>query len=311
MTDIKNQFNGGTFNDPKFIYGGKTINKYLGTIPLTPDIFLGRENDLDALHEKLFQGNNMLLLVNGEGGVGKTTLAAQYYHTHSTKYTHLTWVFAEKSLRDAILTLAWPLQITFPERMTENDRLQNLLSVMIELKKPCLLVIDNANSIEDLEAHYHLLKACHNFHILLTTRITDFEHAETHAVKPLDNKRATELFVQHYPAHSPEEDNLLQEILQAVGYNTLVIELLAKNLGNFNNSFANDMHWATCLRTCKREDCSVSARVAPSALPITVTGLACAKKNRKQFLRQCTTSQNLTHLKQRCYRFYPYFQPNR
>ncbi len=214
---------------------GKKIRKYLGPLPFVPEVFLGREDDLMAVHDKLFAGNNLLLLVNGEGGIGKTTLASKYYQAYHEKYTHLAWVFAEKSLPEAILTLAIPLQVIFPERMAEGERLQTLLAEMAELKKPCLLVIDNANSLDDLQAHYHALKACPNFHLLLTTRITEFEHAETHAIKPLDEKSAIELFVKHYPAHNPAENELLQQILQAVGCNTLVIELLAKNLGNFNN----------------------------------------------------------------------------
>ena len=215
--------------------GGKKINKHLGTIPFIPQVFLGREEDLEAIHDKLFNGNNLLLLVNGEGGIGKTTLASKYYQAYHEEYAHLAWVFAEKSLHDAILTLAYPLQVTFPERMTEEERLQALLCEMAELKKPCLLVIDNANSLDDLESHYHALKACSNFHLLLTTRITEFEHAEIHAIKPLDEKNALTLFTRLYPNHNSTEDNLLQKILEAVGYNTLVIELLAKNLGNFNN----------------------------------------------------------------------------
>ena len=227
------------FEQPKKVTvnypGGKKINKHLATIPFTPDVFQGREEDLEAIHDKLFKGNNLLLLVNGEGGIGKTTLASKYYQAYHKEYTHLAWVFAEKSLHDAILTLAYPLQVTFPERMTEEERLQVLLCEMAELNRPCLLVIDNANSLDDLESHYHALNACSNFHLLLTTRITEFAHAEVHAIRPLDEKNAITLFTRLYPNHNRKEDNLLQKILEAVGYNTLVIELLAKNLGNFNN----------------------------------------------------------------------------
>jgi tetratricopeptide (TPR) repeat protein len=235
MSDIKNQFNHSTLNEPKFIYGGKTINKYLGAIPFIPEVFHGREDELTTIHDKLFNGNNLLLLVNGEGGIGKTTIASKYYQAYQAEYSHLAWVFAEKNLRDAMLTLAYPLQITFPEMMTEDERLQALLCEMAELNKPSLLIIDNANSLDDLASHYHVLKACPNFHLLLTTRITAFQHAETYAIKPLDEKSAMRLFTTHYPDHNPEENNLLHQILEAVGYNTLVIEVLAKNLGNFNN----------------------------------------------------------------------------
>jgi tetratricopeptide (TPR) repeat protein len=226
--------------DVKIVYpGGKQINKCLGILPLNPALFLGRENELKEVHDKLFAGNNLLLLVNGEGGIGKTTFASKYYHTYHNEYTHIAWIVAEKSLHEAILTLAFPLQVTFPDGMRENERLQTLLCEMAGLQKPCLLVIDNANSLEDLESHCLLLNGCKNFHLLLTTRITQFEHPEIHpafhAINHLDEEYAIQLFKAHYPAYSAVEDDLLRQILQAAGYNTLVIELLAKNLGNFNN----------------------------------------------------------------------------
>jgi hypothetical protein len=52
----------------------------------------------------------------------------------------------------------------------------------------------------------------------------------------LDREEARQLFCRHYTAHeSGDDDLLLDQVLKAVGYNTLVIELLAKNLGHFNN----------------------------------------------------------------------------
>jgi hypothetical protein len=37
---------------------------------------------------------------------------------------------------------------------------------------------------------------------------------------------ARQLFVNHYLDHTSDEDTILDDILAAVGYNTLVIELL-------------------------------------------------------------------------------------
>ena len=42
------------------------------------------------------------------------------------------------------------------------------------------------------------------------------------------------MFKTYYRTHDQAEDALLERILEAVGHNTLVIELLAKNLNNFN-----------------------------------------------------------------------------
>nr|WKN39715.1 NB-ARC domain-containing protein [Tunicatimonas sp. TK19036] len=214
---------------------GKTalVNKYLGKPPYFTEVFLGREYDLTAIHQKLFEGNNLLLLVNGEGGIGKTTLAARYYYTYQKEYAHLAWVFAERSLAEALLTLAIPLSVSFETQQTSEGQLDALLDRMRQLPKPSLLIVDNANRLADLEKHYSKLRSFPNFHVLLTTRITEFEQATLHKVTPLSDDEAKALFTRHYSEHK-EEDCLLQQLLEAIGKNTLVIELLAKNLRNHN-----------------------------------------------------------------------------
>jgi len=229
-TEIRNS----TLNNPVFNYGNKKINKILGMPPFMPEVFLGREADLTDVHKKLFEENNLLLLVNGEGGIGKTTLAAKYYQKYHNDYAHLAWVFAETSLIEALLTLAFPLGISFDDKMPEPERFNVLLSEMANLKEPCLLVVDNANNLAELEIYYGKLRTCRNFHILLTTRVRELSSAKTHYVGHLDKATANELFTRHYPAHCREEDTLLEAVLEATGYNTLVIELLAKTLNHSN-----------------------------------------------------------------------------
>jgi tetratricopeptide (TPR) repeat protein len=234
QSDVGNQFNASTLNNPVFHYGEKKIAKYLSILPVIPEVFIGRDEELRSVHDELFDGNNLLLLVNGEGGIGKTTLAAKYYQRYFSDYAHLGWVFAERSLGDALLTLADPLKMEFGQTDTADVRREKLLREMAGLQKPCLLVIDNANDLDDLSAHYHELRKCPNFHILLTTRIESFAHAKTCRVGHLDEASAIQLFTTHYPGHNAAEDALLKELLRAVGYNTLVIELLAKNLRILN-----------------------------------------------------------------------------
>jgi len=234
QSDVGNQFNASTLNNPVFNYGEKKIAKYLGILPVIPEVFIGRDEKLQEVHDELFDGNNLLLLVNGEGGIGKTTLAAKYYQRYFEEYAHLGWVFAERSLGDALLTLADPLKVEFAPTDAADVRREKLLREMAGLNKPCLLVIDNANDLDDLSAHYHELRKCPIFHILLTTRITEFSHAGICRVGHLDEPLAMRLFTTHYPGHNAAEDELLNELLRAIGYNTLVIELLAKNLRILN-----------------------------------------------------------------------------
>ena len=216
-------------------YGDKKIKKILGTPPFFPEIFLGRDEDLTAIYKKLFKEESLLLLVNGEGGIGKTTLAAKYWQKYHEEYKHLAWVFAQKSILDALLTLALPLKVQFPEDISAEQMLEFLLMEMANLDKPSLLVIDNANDIRDLEKYYLALRSVPNFHLILTSRITEFEQAKSYQIKPLEEADAIRLFKKHYPKHQDSEDELLKGIRKAVGGNTLVLELLAKNLNALNS----------------------------------------------------------------------------
>ena len=215
--------------------GERRIPHALTPPPFLTEIFLGRQDDLQLIHDKLFApGGNLLLLVNGEGGIGKTTIASKYYHTYQHEYIHVAWVLSEKSIANALLLLAAPLGLNFDERQNTDERLEVLLAALMNLEKPCLLVIDNANELPDLDANYQRLRRCSNFHLLLTTRITHFERAEACAINGLPQDDALALFEKYYRILDDGEKALFFQIRKAVGGNTLVFELLAKNLAGQN-----------------------------------------------------------------------------
>ena len=151
-----------TVGDVYHNYGDIKIPRALTKQPFLSEVFLGRADDLKAIKNQLFHGNNMLLLVNGQGGVGKTS------------------------------------------------------------------------ELEDLERNYLLLSRCANFHLLLTSRITEFEQAATHLIEGLGQADALDLFRRYYPKMQAAEVPIFNQIHAAVGGNTLVVEVLAKNLALFH-----------------------------------------------------------------------------
>ena len=215
--------------------GERRLPHALTPPPFLPEIFIGRKKDLQHIYDRLFSvDGNLLLLVNGEGGVGKTSIASRYYHTYQSEYTHVAWVLSEKSIASALLLLAAPLGLQFDERQDSEQRFDRLLAALMNLDKPCLLVVDNANELADLESNYQRLRRCSNFHLLLTTRITYFERAETCVIGELPKDEALALFEKYYRGLDAEEHTLFFQIRAAVGGNTLVLELLAKNLAAHN-----------------------------------------------------------------------------
>jgi len=107
------------------------------------------------------------------------------------------------------------------------------------LESPCLLVFDNANPDSDeakqrLKAMHRRLLGLTNCHVLITTRATEIQDAVMQTVKPFEETEAIALFGHHYKAYTDTDLPLLKKVLTAIGRNTLVIELLAKNLNICN-----------------------------------------------------------------------------
>lgn len=97
-------------------------------------------------------------------------------------------------------------------------------------------MLDNADRLDDLQNNNQLLRQLPNTHILITSRVNSFADIVNYPVETLTEKYAIQLFKQYFKAfNETEETPLLKKVLPAIGYNTLVIELLAKNLDNFND----------------------------------------------------------------------------
>ncbi|WP_051203860.1 tetratricopeptide repeat protein [Hugenholtzia roseola] len=201
--------------------------------PFQPPFVLGRDSDLEAVHKRLFEGDNFLMLVNGQGGIGKTTFAAKYWAEYGNDYSHLAFLFVENGIANALLTLSRKLGLEFTTE-TQEEQMQKLIEAVSNLTKPCLLILDNANNEEDLNENIVWLRKCPNFHILLTSRLADFEYAQKYPIGTLSKEDALQMFKEHYKKMQESETPLFEEIYEAVGGNTLVLELLAKNLTNFN-----------------------------------------------------------------------------
>jgi NB-ARC domain len=144
--------------------------RFLTTPPFQAPIFIGRDTELQTVHDRLFGGENFLMLVNGQGGIGKTTFASKYWDKYQHEYSHLAFLYVENGIANAILRLAPELGLKF-ENEPLTEQLETLIKAVTNLEKPCLLILDNANDAEDLENNFQILRKCENFHILLTSRI--------------------------------------------------------------------------------------------------------------------------------------------
>ena len=197
------------------------------TPKLRQDQIIGRTEELNDLHNRLFN-NKQVLLVNGMGGIGKTTLAQVYLSKYYEEYHHIAWVsqHSEDIVSNFINTPG--LLEVFKIQIDKKNPQQIFEELIINLKKiqvgPCLMIVDNAT--DHLAQYYDYLPGQPNWHILVTSRekIPFFDLKE---LDFLNEKTAIDLFNLHYTRENLNEE-FLKKLVKRLDFHTLTIEILAK-----------------------------------------------------------------------------------
>lgn len=200
-----------------------------------PADFIGRGRELSEIHERLHTGGNALALVNAEGGMGKTTLAAAYWKRYSSEYQHLAWIFCKKGIIAAMRSdLPEPLGLR--EKMNEvaddvEKQIRLIVTSMANLPQNSLLVLDDANDPEHIQG-FEQYCAGLGWHVLITSRCSGVltDPGAEYPIRSLPPDEAKRLFRSHYDEKTTDFEALLDRFLHAVGYNTLCIEIFSKNL---------------------------------------------------------------------------------
>jgi|HubBroStandDraft_4_1064222.scaffolds.fasta_scaffold31543_2 hypothetical protein len=106
--------------------------------------FTGRLEAMESLQNSLREGNAAITAVAGLGGVGKTTLAAEYCHRFGGRYGGVWWVRAEQEsvMLSDLATLGQRLGLVATGNIEADARaaLENIAS----RTEPWLMVYDNA-----------------------------------------------------------------------------------------------------------------------------------------------------------------------
>jgi len=210
-------------------------NKLLTTASAAvPASFLGREKELSDIRGLLTR-QNTLVLVNAEGGMGKTTLAARYWQHYAHEYRHLAWLFCESGILSAMRSQL-PDALGLREAMNQyaddpDKQVQVLKTAMANLPRECLLVLDNANDPEHIRGFQQQMAGL-GWHVLITSRCSKVltDATSEYPITGLPPAQAKELFKKNHDEGTPEFEALLDRFLHAVDRNTLCIEAFSKNL---------------------------------------------------------------------------------
>lgn len=209
------------------IYGEKKYPKYLTSkFPkFSIENFVGREITLQTLHQKL-EANQKTLLLNGLGGIGKTSVAQMYCHLHEKDYDHLVWLNQTDGFENACLN-ALGLQKNLGITLTNNPKqtIQQIFYILNNIDGNKLMVLDNADS--SLQIYIDSLPS--TWKILVTSREKMDDRFTEYRLDTLEFTEALKLFEKHYQKAQIDEE-LFESLCVEIGYHTLTLELLAKTL---------------------------------------------------------------------------------
>jgi hypothetical protein len=136
------------------------LPKVWGDIPQRNPNFTGRESLLADIHEKLSRTQQTAVLpqaLHGMGGVGKSQVAIEYVHRHSSMYDLIWWVSAERDAQilTSLTQLASRLNLDVsPEANTAVPAVREALSTGSSGYQNWLLVFDNAEAPQDVMKYF-------------------------------------------------------------------------------------------------------------------------------------------------------------
>ncbi|MDR6565025.1 MULTISPECIES: tetratricopeptide repeat protein [unclassified Arcicella] len=187
---------------------------------------IGRQAEIKELHTLLFE-NKDVVLVNGLGGIGKTTLSQAYLTRYAEEYQHLAWVSLSGTSIESDFINAISLEKAFGIKKEGKETKDIFNQLLYDLKaieaKPNLLILDNADA--SLYQFKDMLPSQPNWHILVTSR-ENIEGFYTNELGFLSAKDALLLFQTHCTRIKDIEG--IEKLLQTIDYHTLTIEILAK-----------------------------------------------------------------------------------
>ena len=205
----------------------------LNNIPqISVDEVIGRDDDLRNVYERL-RSSRSLLLINGIGGIGKTTLAKAFLEKYRSTYDNICWISASPSFKESVLSdyvlirnLGIKKEIkSLMEAKQSEDAYNIIVNAMSKLEGNNILVIDNT-AIADSDSINTFKSALHTSWSLLITSREHIPGCNEYPIDVLNPDEAERLFLTH--CKNPKDTHRLGELLKIIGYHTLTIELLAK-----------------------------------------------------------------------------------
>lgn len=220
-------------NDTDMVFVNRECRKLVSNVPTVKDSFTGREWEIEEIHDALQQEH--VLFLQGMGGMGKSELAKGYAKAYAQDYD--TVIFANYT--DSILNMVCSEDIkirNFSRNLSYGEEAESAEAFFIRkmdalqdlMDSRVLLIVDNFDVEEDPYLEELTRLPCH---ILITSRVENWDYPILPVGPIRDFDIVRNLFVTHYSHRIPPKDMpCIDEMLKLVGCHTITVELLAKQM---------------------------------------------------------------------------------
>jgi hypothetical protein len=192
---------------------------------------MGREPFMARLRESFRHATTPVVIraVHGMGGVGKARAAVEYAHRHRGDYSAVLFVGAADpaALETNIAALTGVLRLP-EDAVPDHDRRLAAVLRWLETHRDWLLILDNIDTPEALEAAATLWPRLEQGHVLLTSRLDGgFEHGiEILDIDLLAEADAVAYRLSATPKRRPEPEEAARVLAVARALNGLTLAVV-------------------------------------------------------------------------------------
>ncbi|MER7109393.1 tetratricopeptide repeat protein [Streptomyces sp. NPDC000229] len=200
----------------------------LVNLPGRTDLFVGRTRELALLDEAFRDSQGVVVqAVHGLGGIGKSTLAAQWAATRTCDHNPVWWITAESpgDVDAGLAALATGMQPALAAVLSQ-DALRERALQWLSANDEWLLILDNVTDPADIKP---LLSRATRGRFLITSRLASGWHGLARSVSlgVLAPAEAVELFTRILRHQGPRDLDGAPELCAELGFLPLAVEQAA------------------------------------------------------------------------------------
>lgn len=203
---------------------------------------IGRKQKLQELKEQS-DCSDKIIVVQGLGGIGKTTFVKYFVEIYRSEYHHFAWIDAGKNIMEAFLqntslldslSLNNDIQKLDKNHGFSDNAFQLIINRLRQLRTSDkddfnLLIIDNLSDEVEQKRLLEALALKPNWKVITTSRFT-IDGVSPFTLSYLDLEDAMDLFSHHFTKENDKQ--LINDIVSRASLHTLTVELLAKTAQN-------------------------------------------------------------------------------